>query len=417
MGLRPEPVGLRSSNKVHESDLVSCSAAGLPSRIFTSTPCLDSLKKLCSQTTSQAIYPLVSSINHNVPIYCLPDLSNVHHVLSNPKLLSKLQDEWHHILLSGPGVLVLKGMFTDSGVICSTNDAFERIIARERSTLENKGDHFGTAGTNTRIWNSLQKHCIADPESFVQYYSNPWLAAICEAWLGPAFRVTAQTNIVHPGGKAQSSHRDYHLGFQSAEVTNKFPRAMQVASQFLTLQGAVAHSNMPAASGPTRFLPFSQMLEEGFLAYRLPEFQNWFEQRWVALDLEIGDAVFFNPALFHAAGENTMADFDRKANLLQISSAFGKTMESLDTLRMISACWEELMKKFESEGWGRGIECLFNALAEGYPFPTNLDTRVPGPDGMTPSSEQDLLKHGLSELWAKDRILKELRTLKMDSAA
>ncbi|KAF2231942.1 phytanoyl-CoA dioxygenase family protein [Viridothelium virens] len=417
MGLSPEPVQLRSSNRVHDFDLTPHPAAGLPSRIFTSTPCLDSLKKLCSQTTSQATYPLVSSIIHNVPVYYLPDLSSVHHVLSNPKLLSNLQDEWHHILLSGPGVLVLKGMFTDCSVISSTNDAFEQIVARERATSEGKGDHFGTAGTNTRIWNSLQKHCIADPESFVQYYSNPWLAAICEAWLGPAFRVTAQANIVHPGGKAQTSHRDYHLGFQSAEVTNRFPKAIQVASQFLTLQGAVAHSNMPAASGPTRFLPFSQMFEEGFLAYRLPEFQNWFEQRWVALDLEIGDAVFFNPALFHAAGENKMADFDRKANLLQISSAFGKTMENLDTFNMISACWEELIKKFESEGQGEGIECLVKALAEGYPFPTNLDRRVPGPGGMAPSSEQDLVKHGLHEHWAKEHILEELRILRMESAA
>lgn len=33
--------------------------------------------------------------------------------------------------------------------------------------------------------------------------------AVFEAWLGPGYRVTAQTNIVKPGGRAQQPHRDY----------------------------------------------------------------------------------------------------------------------------------------------------------------------------------------------------------------
>jgi ectoine hydroxylase-related dioxygenase (phytanoyl-CoA dioxygenase family) len=32
---------------------------------------------------------------------------------------------------------------------------------------------------------------------------------ICEAWLGPGYAMTTQTNIVKPGGKAQAPHRDY----------------------------------------------------------------------------------------------------------------------------------------------------------------------------------------------------------------
>ena len=43
-----------------------------------------------------------------------------------------------------------------------------------------------------------------------------------------------------------------------------------------------------------------------------------------------GDAAFFNPALFHGAGHNRSADIRRMANLLQISSAFGRAMETVD---------------------------------------------------------------------------------------
>ena len=48
------------------------------------------------------------------------------------------------------------------------------------------------------------------------------------------------------------------------------------------------------------------------------------------LALAKGDAVFFNPALLHAAGENRSGNIQRMANLLQVSSAFGRALETLD---------------------------------------------------------------------------------------
>jgi ectoine hydroxylase-related dioxygenase (phytanoyl-CoA dioxygenase family) len=157
---------------------------------------------------------------------------------------------------------------------------------------------------------------LEDTDSFVEYYSNPWLPVISSAWLGPHHRLTAQVNIVKPGAKAQISHRDFHIGFQDNESCAKFPKALQVASQFLTLQGAVAHSDMPLESGPTRLLPFSQQFEEGYMAYRIPKFQNFFLENYVSVPLQQGDGLFFNPALFHAAGQNDSSSIMRSANLL-----------------------------------------------------------------------------------------------------
>jgi hypothetical protein len=55
-----------------------------------------------------------------------------------------------------------------------------------------------------------------------------------------------------------------------------------------------------------------------------------FRDNHVQLPLEKGDVVFFNPALFHAAGTNRSADIKRVANLLQVSSAFGRAMETVN---------------------------------------------------------------------------------------
>jgi ectoine hydroxylase-related dioxygenase (phytanoyl-CoA dioxygenase family) len=306
-------------------------------------------------------------------------------------------------------------MYPDPSLLDHVSTVFDSIIAKEKQS--SKGDHFAAGGSNDRIWNSFSKHGLSDPQSFTQYYDNKWLARICSTWLGPAYRITAQVNVVNPGGIAQVCHRDYHLGFQTAEECAKFPAAMQVASQLLTLQGAVAHTDMPLASGPTRFLPFSQMCEEGFMAYRLPEFVEYFNDHYVSLLLEKGDGVFFNPALFHAAGANETEDFRRIANLLQISSAFGKTMESVDSVTLVEKCWEDLRKKAQVDGIGKEVLNVVRAVGEGYPFPTNLDNRPPAPGGMAPESEQDVIVRGLREAWDSEKICRELRMMKDHSRA
>lgn len=401
------------------------------SRLFPSpdkrAPSLDEFRGLCSQSCPNDLYALASSIEKNIPVYDLSRFDN-----SDSQTVASLQDEWHHILYSGPGVLVLKAMYSPqqySEVLHATNTAFEQIIQHERGEESSKGDHFGsTSGgnLNERIWNSFSKHALASPRSFLEYYSNPWLAHICEAWLGPGYKITAQANIVNPGGQPQRSHRDYHLGFQTAEATARYPRTIQTASQFLTLQGAVAHTDMPLESGPTRFLPFSQTFEAGYMAYRLPEFDEYFLQNWVSLPLAMGDGVFFNPALHHAAGENRTHDIRRSANLLQVSCAFGKTMETIDSAPLVERCWDLLVKRYQRErkndgvvlsSTGSHVRAFVQAVADGYPFPTNLDRRPPAPNGMAPASEQDLLYRALEEGWRVEDVIAGMNQMRQDSSA
>jgi len=125
---------------------------------------------------------------------------------------------------------------------------------------------------------------------------------------------------------------------------------------------------MPIESGPTRLLPFSQMFEAGYMAYRLPEFNEYFLDNYVSLALEKGDAIFFSPALFHAAGENRTADFERSANLIQVSSAFGKTMEAVDSLPLVEACWDIVAERYKvSGGMSPEVDAVVKAVGEGYP--------------------------------------------------
>ncbi|RAL11705.1 phytanoyl-CoA dioxygenase family protein [Aspergillus homomorphus CBS 101889] len=383
---------------------------------------LDEFKRICAQTTDPTLYPHATSIEKNIPIYNTSTLS-----LTDAAQTTQLQNEWYHILQTGPGIFVLQQMFNptantdDAATLTATTAAFTQIIDHETSKTQKKGDHFAASGHNARIWNSFSKHAFTDAASFVAYYSNPWLQLVSETWLGPAYRVTAQVNIVKSGGAAQAPHRDYHLGFQDEAACAAFPRGLHHASQFLTLQGAVAHSDMPERSGPTRFLPFSQRFEAGYLAWRRPEFKAFFEEEeggYVALPLRMGDAVFFNPAVMHAAGANQLpaeSGFERKANLLQIGSALGKTMESVDVVPVVRACWYEVRRRFDTtKVFDARWEAFVKALAEGYPFPTNLDRRPPAPNGMAPESEQDLIRRGMLEGWDTEEMVARLKELHED---
>lgn len=137
-------------------------------------------------------------------------------------------------------------------------------------------------------------------------------------------RVPLQHHVEHcaPVGVAQRAHRGFHMGFFSPDKCVKFPRLLQIANQTLTLRGAVSHSDTPLPNGPTRFLPFSQLFEAGYMAHRRDEFQKFFQEHDVSVPLEKGDGVFFNPLILPAAGNNLTIDFYRSAQLIEVNSIF-----------------------------------------------------------------------------------------------
>lgn len=350
---------------------------------------VDDFAAVCHQTLQQDAYPLAETSELNVLIYRADSLLSAAHD-NRQEVLSEL----HRALSSGPGVFVVKGLFDNLTVVDRNSQLFEEIL-HDEAAAGSGGDHFAAAGSNGRIWNALQKVAERDADAFIDYYDNPLLSLICESWLGPGYEITAQVNQVRPGGKAQQPHRDYHLGFQSNEVVEQFPLPLQILSQYLTLQGAVAHTDMPPESGPTQLLPWSQQYQAGYLAWRDPQFIHYFQQHAIQLPLQKGDGLFFNPALFHAAGNNVTQDRVRTANLLQVSSSFGKTMEKVNHIKVLQSIYPTLLHRQLPED---KLSAIVAAAAEGYSFPTNLDTDPPL-GGLVPQTQQALLLQALAEKW------------------
>jgi ectoine hydroxylase-related dioxygenase (phytanoyl-CoA dioxygenase family) len=358
---------------------------------------------LVTQETRLEDYAYADAVEQNVLIYG----SRLRNYVDTPEERADVQAELIRALSTGPGIVVFKGAFSDTAVVDRATESFNKIIAEQKGSGAAAGDHFAKPGANDRVWGALDKFAVREAEVFADYYSNDILALISEAWLGPNYQVTSQINVVNPGGAAQTAHRDYHLGFMSGAQAVRYPAHIHLLSPALTLQGAVAHCDMPVESGPTLYLPHSHKYDAGYLAFHTPEFTRYFEENYVQLPLQKGDAVFFNPALFHGAGHNKSSDIRRMANLLQVSSAFGRAMESVDRTAMSKALYPTLRQLKARGASERYLRNVIAASAEGYGFPTNLDRDQPV-GGIAPESQAELIWRSLQEDATDDVVARDL---------
>ena len=397
---------LNAENAMHTSN--SSKAPAASAWLSPETADLPGFARSIARCTALADWPLAVSVEKNIVVYAG---DSVRKAALDPKTSRAMMAEWAGALSHGPGVIVIRAALSQASVIDRATEIFEAVIAGQKHSNSGGGDHFAKPGANERIWNSLQKHCMADPANFAAYYAAPAIAMVSMAWLGPDYQMSAQVNRVNPGGAAQSGHRDYHLGFMTPAQAQAFPEPVHRLSPLLTLQGAIAHCDMPLESGPTLLLPYSQNFLHGYLVFGEPQYQEFFAGHHVQLPLEKGDAMFFNPALMHAAGNNRSAGIFRMANLLQVSSAFGRAMESIDRIAMAKSLYPALL----AAGLNASLDCagIANAIAacaEGYAFPTNLDHNPPL-GGLAPMSQAALMAQAIADKMPPEAFARALDTM------
>jgi len=97
------------------------------------------------------------------------------------------------------------------------------------------------------------------------------------------------------------------------------------------------------------------------------------------------------------------------ANLLQVSSAFGRAMEAVDRGRMCAAVFPALVAMADAGAAGAAIANVIAACAEGYAFPTNLDLDQPV-GGLAPPAQAEILARAVAERWPQARLEAELGT-------
>jgi hypothetical protein len=99
------------------------------------------------------------------------------------------------------------------------------------------------------------------------------------------------------------------------------------------------------------------------------------------------------------------------ANLLQVSSAFGRAMETVDRAKMCALIYPSAAKHFAEKTLSISeMKAAIAATAEGYSFPTNLDTDPPK-GGLAPESQQALFLRALESKMEKVEFEKQLKLM------
>jgi ectoine hydroxylase-related dioxygenase (phytanoyl-CoA dioxygenase family) len=260
---------------------------------------------------------------------------------------------------------VFTGAFPDPSVVDRASAVFAELIAEQKASGVAAGDHFATPGANDRVWGALDKLALRAPEVFADYYANDVLALVSEAWLGPGYQSPRRSTSSTRAGRRRS---------RTATTTSGSCRS---TSRWLPGAGAPAlPADDPAGrgratatcrceTGPTMYLPHSQKYPPGTSPSTSRSSPATSTGTYVQLPLAKGDAAFFNPALFHGAGTNRSADVRRMANLLQVSSAFGRAMESVDRVAMSLALYPVLARRRAAGAGERELRNVVGRVGRG----------------------------------------------------
>ena len=307
-----------------------------------------------------------------------------------------LMSEIASALSGGPGIVVFTHAL-DHDIVDQASVEFQAIIDAERSTAATGGDHFAKPGANDRIWNALQKLAERNPNVFADYYANDSSHSQRNPGSVPITKSRRRsTSSIQAARRSFTSRLPPR--FYGEQRRRKLSGARPSALDRDDLARAIAHCDMPLETGPTMYLPHSQKYEAGYVAWRRDDFKQYFAEHHMQVPLAKGDAVFFNPALFHGAGTNHTRDICRMANLLQIGTALGRTLESVDRRSMAELLYPTLLERLDAGADAETINRVVAASAEGYAFPCNLDVDQPI-GGLTPPSDADIVRLALDERW------------------
>lgn len=365
---------------------------------------LDDFISTISQCTALADYPHAASVEANILVY---DCDAVRALAASAASLRALQAEWGKALMDGPGVIVLQRAVDDTATLEQVSGVFRALIAEQHASGQAGGDHFAKPGANDRIWNAQQKLCLRAPEAFARYYANPVFAWIAEAWLGPAYQMTAQVNVVNPGGAAQAPHRDYHLGFRAGPTAPPIrARAPDVGP--LDLAGRRRPLRHAARIGAHPIPALFAALPGRLSCLAAAAFPRLLRTALRAAAAVPRRRRLLQPRPVPCGRPQPLVNIRRMANLLQVSSPFGRAMEALDRRAMSAALYPALQALcVQGDLDERGASHAIAACAEGYAFPSNLDRDQPI-GGMAPPTQQQLMHEALAQHWPAARFLDAL---------
>lgn len=217
--------------------------------------------------------------------------------------------EVYHLFYKERGAVIFKNIYNKNlmekyNTWCISN--IENAKKDKNNTHPKQKDKYLINDLLTRLLNT-------DIDLFKKIVLNEKLLNIMDIILGFGCYGSCTGHWINPGGDRQQSHVDYPIhvgsgkfwensvdklkGFTTREQINKiFP--------FFSFQLLIACDKMNIKNGSTEVVPGSHLIDDIDVFIHNKNVYNFFEDKFINVDLEQGDMLIFNRRLVHRGGKN-----------------------------------------------------------------------------------------------------------------
>ena len=302
---------------------------------------VDDFRAIVEVTTDGRDYPHAADVVDNVLVY---DCDRLRAEITTPAGRRSVQAELVVAMADGPGLVVFAGAFPDTSIVDRVTDVFVAIIADQHAAGQAAGDHYAKPGANDRIWNALEKLALRDPDAFVDYYGNEIIELVSSAWLGPELPDHVAGQRRQPGRRRPGSppRLPPRVPVRRGRRAVPGPRPPVVGRAHAAGRGR-PHRH----AGRERSDDVPAALAE--VRARLPRLASSRLRRVLRRTPRPAPArqgrrgVLQPGAVPRRRSQPVTSDIKRMANLLQVSSAFGRAMETVDREAMSNALFPALV--------------------------------------------------------------------------
>ena len=335
---------------------------------------LDDFVAVVDRQTQLSDYPYADAVERNVLIYG----ERLRATIGTPSGRRAVQTELMRALDDGPGIVVFKQAFGDLSVVDRATEAFLAQIAAEKAAGVAGGDHFAKPGANDRVWGALDKLAVTRPRGLRRV-------------LRQRRHRTGQRGVARPGLPGHLTGQRGQPRWSGADRAPRLPPRLHGRRRSRPLPGAGAPALAradPAGRGRALRharrdrpdpLPAATRTSTSPATSRstCPSSPSTSSRTTPSCRWRRATPRSSTPPCSTARARTVSTTVRRMANLLQVSSPFGRAMESVDRVAMCRALFPVLLEGKAAGASDRYLENIIAASAEGYAFPTNLDRDQP----------------------------------------
>ena len=190
-----------------------------------------------------------------------------------------VEAELARALTDGPGIVVFdRGVRRPVGRRPCHGGSSRRSSPTQRAAGGAAGDHFAKAGQNDRIWNALEKLALRDPGRVRRLLRQRHpRAGLPRPGSAPATRSPRRSTSSTRAARRRPRTATTTWASIGREVARGSRPMCTGCRPCSPCRARSRTRDMPAETGPTMYLPHSQKYLPGYLAWRRPEFREYFE--------------------------------------------------------------------------------------------------------------------------------------------